>query len=150
MNATSRRFPDGSLRVSDAERDRALAELSDHYQAGRISAEEFDDRSGRALRARTGQELASLFDDLPQDQTPLLDPCLGANWAARPVPDLASPRWVTSPARRVTVPVIRVVVAVVVLAAAFGWISAGHRTAGLVVPLLLILLVVRRIFRGGS
>lgn len=149
MNATSRRFPDGSLRVSDAERDRALSELSGHYQAGRISSEEFDERSGRALRARTGQELASLFDDLPQDQTPLLDPALGANWAARPVPDLTSPRWVANPAGRVTVPVIRMVVAVAVVAVLFGWISVGHRPAGLVVPLLLIALIVRRIVRGG-
>src|SRR5258708_7318554 len=102
MNATSPRFPDGSLRVSDAERDRALAELSDHYQAGRISSEEFEDRSGRALRARTGRELSSLFEDLPPDQTAMLDPSLGARWTARPVPDRVGAGWVTSSASRVT------------------------------------------------
>jgi hypothetical protein len=33
--------------------DRVLAELSEHFQAGRLTAEELDERSGRALQART-------------------------------------------------------------------------------------------------
>ena len=47
-------FPAGDLRVSDAERDRALSELTEAYEAGRITAEEFDQRSTTALSARTG------------------------------------------------------------------------------------------------
>jgi Domain of unknown function (DUF1707) len=62
---TVRGFPLGDLRVSDAERDLALAELSEHYQSGRLTAGEFDERSGRALRARTGDQLRALFTDLP-------------------------------------------------------------------------------------
>jgi Domain of unknown function (DUF1707) len=58
----------GDLRVSDADRDRALAELSEHFQAGRLDADEFEERSGRALRARTRRELAELFTDLPRDR----------------------------------------------------------------------------------
>lgn len=149
MYTSPRRFPAGSVRVSDAERDRALAELSDHYQSGRISAEEFDDRSGRALRARTGKELSSLFDDLPPDQTTMLDPTLAAGWGGRPVPDRIKPGRVAWPAGRVAVPVFRIVVAVAVVAVVFGWVSVGHRTAGLVVPLLIILLIIRRIIRSG-
>jgi hypothetical protein len=150
MSTTSRRFPAGSVRVSDAERDRALAELSDHYQAGRISAEEFDDRSGLALQARTGKDLSSLFDDLPPDQTTTLDPTLAAGWGGRPVPDRIKPGRVAWPAGRgVAVPVFRIVVAVAVVAVLFGWVSVSHRTAGLVVPLLIILLIVRRIIRSG-
>jgi Domain of unknown function (DUF1707) len=149
MNSYPRRFPDGSLRVSDAERDRALGELSDHYQAGRISAEEFDDRSGRALSAKTGRELSSLFDDLPPDRTLLLDPSPGTHWSARPVPDRTGARWIAGPVSRVTVPVMRIVVAVAIVAVLFGWISVSHRTAGLIVPLLLILLIVRRVVRSG-
>jgi hypothetical protein len=45
-------YPSGDLRVSDAERDRALSELSEALQAGRITAEEFDQRSGQVLPAR--------------------------------------------------------------------------------------------------
>lgn len=54
----------GHLRVSDAERDRALSALSAAFQAGRITAEEFDQRSTLALSARTENELTDLFSDL--------------------------------------------------------------------------------------
>jgi Domain of unknown function (DUF1707) len=65
MDTPSTRFPGGGIRVSDAERDQAIAELSEHFQAGRLTQEEFEDRSGRALRARTGSDLGELFADLP-------------------------------------------------------------------------------------
>jgi hypothetical protein len=58
----------GDLRVSDADRDRAISELSDHFQAGRLTTDEFNERSGQALQARTGNELAVLFADLPRDR----------------------------------------------------------------------------------
>jgi hypothetical protein len=58
----------GDLRVSDADRDRAISELSEHFQAGRLTADEFNERSGQALQARTGKELAVLFADLPRDR----------------------------------------------------------------------------------
>lgn len=58
----------GDLRVSDADRDRAISELSEHFQAGRLTADEFDERSGQALQARTGKELVVLFADLPRDR----------------------------------------------------------------------------------
>jgi Domain of unknown function (DUF1707) len=58
-------YPPGDYRVSDADRDRALAELSAAFQAGRITADEFDERSGQTLRSRTGKELTALLADLP-------------------------------------------------------------------------------------
>jgi hypothetical protein len=58
-------YPPGDLRVSDAERDLALSELSEALQAGRITADEFHQRSGQALGARTGKELTALLADLP-------------------------------------------------------------------------------------
>jgi hypothetical protein len=39
-------YPPGDLRVSDADRDRALSELGQALQVGRITADEFDQRSG--------------------------------------------------------------------------------------------------------
>jgi len=66
MSAVTRTYPDGALRVSDADRDAAVAELSEHYEAGRLTSEELEDRSGRALRARTGADLAGLVADLPE------------------------------------------------------------------------------------
>jgi Domain of unknown function (DUF1707) len=69
-----------SLRVSDAERDQAAAELGEHYQAGRLDAEEFDERLAAALRARTRGELDRLLDDLPAAHRP--DPPLPSGHAA--------------------------------------------------------------------
>jgi hypothetical protein len=60
-------YPAGGLRVSDADRDRALCELSEAFQAGRITADEFDQRSGQVLGARTGKELIAPLADLPFD-----------------------------------------------------------------------------------
>jgi len=68
MNADARGFPIGDLRVSDAERDRALSELSAAFQVGRITAEEFDQRSGQVLGAKTGKELTAPLADLPLER----------------------------------------------------------------------------------
>jgi Domain of unknown function (DUF1707) len=64
-------LPAGELRVSDAERDRALSELTEAYEAGRITAAEFDQRSTAALSARTGSELTAPLADLPPGRHPL-------------------------------------------------------------------------------
>ena len=70
MSTATKGHLSGSLRVSDADRDRAIAELSEHYQAGRLTTEELEDRTGRALQARTTADLAALFTDLPRRQAP--------------------------------------------------------------------------------
>ena len=61
----TRGFPAGDIRASHDDRDRAVAELSAAYQAGRLDIDEFNERSSRALSARTGAELTALFVDLP-------------------------------------------------------------------------------------
>ncbi len=58
--------PAGRIRVSDSDRDAAVAELSEHFQVGRLDSAEFDDRAGRALRARVGSDLDELLADLPR------------------------------------------------------------------------------------
>ena len=70
MQTATRNFPPGDLRVSDADRDRAGSGLSEAFQAGRITAEEFGQRTGQALAARTGKELTALLADLPLDRVP--------------------------------------------------------------------------------
>ena len=60
--------PNESLRVSDAERDATLRTLGDHAAVGRLTLDELEDRSGRALTAKTRGELATLTSDLPADQ----------------------------------------------------------------------------------
>ncbi|MDF1489249.1 DUF1707 SHOCT-like domain-containing protein [Tessaracoccus caeni] len=60
----------GSIRVSDGERDDAVDKLREHAAAGRLSSEEFSDRMGKALEARTRAELNELFFDLPALEGP--------------------------------------------------------------------------------
>jgi hypothetical protein len=75
METAASTYSPGDLRVSDADRDRAVSQLSEAFQAGRISADEFGQRSGQALSARTGKELAALLADLPVDRTPAVRTC---------------------------------------------------------------------------
>jgi hypothetical protein len=63
-------FPPGDLRVSDAERDLAVSELSRAFQVGRLTTEEFKQRSEQAFAARTGNELTGLLADLPVEREP--------------------------------------------------------------------------------
>lgn len=70
MDLDARGFPPGDMRVSDADRDRALSELGEALRVGRITADEFDQRSGQALSSRTGKELTALLADLPVDRVP--------------------------------------------------------------------------------
>jgi hypothetical protein len=71
MNGTTASpYPHGDIRVSDADRDRAVSELTAAYQAGRLRPEEFDERSTKALHAATGKELTDLLTDLPADRAP--------------------------------------------------------------------------------
>lgn len=70
MNATATDFPAGDFRVSDADRDRALSKLSEAFQVGRITTEEFRQRSGQILDARTASELTAPLADLPVGGAP--------------------------------------------------------------------------------
>lgn len=53
------------LRIGDADREAAVALLGEQYALGRLTKEEFDERSDAAWSARTGSDLAPLFADLP-------------------------------------------------------------------------------------
>jgi hypothetical protein len=57
--------PDGRIRLSDAERDAAAADLGEHFASGRLTAEEHDERLDQIWAARTRSEIAPIFRDLP-------------------------------------------------------------------------------------
>jgi hypothetical protein len=60
-------WPGGSeLRIGDADREAAVSALGEHYAAGRLTKEEYDERAGAALTARTSADLWPLFTDLPR------------------------------------------------------------------------------------
>jgi hypothetical protein len=56
---------EGPIRIGDQEREEAVTQLDKHYEAGRLSAEEHQERVGDALQAKTAADLAALFADLP-------------------------------------------------------------------------------------
>ena len=59
------------LRIGDAERERAAAELGEHYAQGRLTTEEHAERLDRVWAARTRAELGPLFRDLPGPYGPV-------------------------------------------------------------------------------
>ena len=131
MSTATRDHPSGSLRVSDADRDRAIAELSEHYQAGRLTTEELEERTGHALQARTSADLAALFTDLPRRQAPATSTAASA--PASPVRP-----W---PAR---VPVAPVAILAVVVALA---LFSGHPFHFAWLPVVAIIVI--RLLVGG-
>ena len=55
----------GGTAVTDAGRDAATAQLREHYAAGRLSLDQFQDRLDEAYRAQTARELDAVTDGLP-------------------------------------------------------------------------------------
>jgi hypothetical protein len=53
------------LRVSDADRERLIEELHEHTVAGRLTAEELEERIGGVYSATTCADLDALHTDLP-------------------------------------------------------------------------------------
>jgi hypothetical protein len=139
MDMETRSFPRGDMRVSDAERDLAVAELSEHFQAGRLTQDEFDERSGRALQARTGADLNGLFTDLPHRgiavppaPSPIADPLFG--------PEDLRPSGGAFPVARV---VIACAIAATIASGLFGDHGHGHGF-GFLIPVVILALVFAR------
>jgi hypothetical protein len=171
MSTETRGFPPGEMRASDADRDLALAELSEHFQTGRLTQEEFDERSGRALQARTGRELSELFADLPgsggaagpagpwgsPDPSPSDPSGQGSPWQGPSWPGPASRSGRgpldRSPGGRRPVPFVIVgVVAAIAVTSLLGHVA--HVTIGpvgtgfgWVIPVFIVLVVLRRLAR---
>jgi hypothetical protein len=73
------------MRASDADRDAVVSDLGEHFQAGRLTAAELDERTGQALTARTYGELTELQADLPAIEAAAQAPAAGSP-SARPLP----------------------------------------------------------------
>ena len=57
---------DYDLRIGDAERDSTMAQLRDHFVAGRLTFDELTERIDLALTAKTQGQIDSLMADLPR------------------------------------------------------------------------------------
>ncbi|MFE2970176.1 DUF1707 domain-containing protein [Streptomyces sp. NPDC059340] len=62
------------LLASDAERERAVAQLQHHYAVGRLTMPELESRVVVAYRARTRADLDALLKDLPGEPERRLQP----------------------------------------------------------------------------
>jgi hypothetical protein len=69
-----------SIRASDADREVVVATLRDAYTAGRLTLDEFDERTTQAYASKTWGDLRRLTNDLPTQ------PVLGADVPGRQVP----------------------------------------------------------------
>jgi Domain of unknown function (DUF1707) len=59
--------PSGPVRVGDAERERVVELLRGHAIAGRLDADELEERLERAYAARYGAELQAVLAELPTE-----------------------------------------------------------------------------------
>jgi hypothetical protein len=71
---------DRPIRASDKERESVVDVLRDAYTDGRLTLEEFEERTSTAYASRTWADLGELTADLPAQ------PVLGADLQQRPVP----------------------------------------------------------------
>jgi hypothetical protein len=130
MNPTDLNASRSNLRASDADRDAVLAELSEHFMAGRLTSPELDERTNRALAAKTYGDLQGLMQDLPAIRTAA---------AAQP-PEPAPP----APTRHPAPPIVAALAGVAVIALVLGLVSGHHAwQIWWVIPIALI--VVRRV-----
>src|SRR5436309_965972 len=136
VNIMTRNYRPTAMRASDADRDAVVSDLSEHFQAGRLTATELDERTGRALTARTWGELTELAADLPALR-PAAPPA-----APAPAPAPAADR--PQPPARHTAPAPAVLVGLAI--AAVILVHAVHGGWGLIWLLWPALLIARRAF----
>jgi DUF1707 SHOCT-like domain len=132
VNAMTGNYLPAEMKASDSDRDAVVSDLSEHFQAGRLTAGEFDERTGRALAARTWGELRDLLADLP---------------AARPAPQapaatsLSARPWPSS--GRFAPPLITALAGIGIAAAVL--VTVTHGRWGFIWLLLSVLLIARRL-----
>ena len=86
-------------RIGDADREQAVGFLQEHMTQGRIDTSEFDDRMGRALKAKTASELAVLFEDLPDPRpSPGNASYQAPPWQQAEQRTFETPPWLRTPA----------------------------------------------------
>jgi Domain of unknown function (DUF1707) len=139
VNAMTGNYLPTAMRASDADRDGVVSDLSEHFQAGRLTAGELDERTGRALAARTWGELRELLADLPADRSALRAPAAtSSSTRLRPPSGRVTPPFIA--------PLVGIGIAVVVL------VNVAHGGWGLIWLLPSVLLIARRLicYPGAS
>ncbi len=141
-----------NVRVGDQEREEAVRRLGEHYEAGRLTAEEHTERIGVALQAKTAADLAALFADLPGEKRAGAEeawagpfgwtrpPWTSAEAGSGASPGGSRPAWAArGPFSRIPLPLLIALAALVVLASVGCVVGGGHPP---ILPLLLIVAAV--------
>src|ERR1700677_4837323 len=89
-------LPRHVLRIGDAERETAAANLGEHYVAGRLTLDELHERLGQAFAAKTHGQLWKVMADLPG----AVHSMAARPVPTRPVPDRMSARRQETPSDR--------------------------------------------------
>jgi hypothetical protein len=139
--------PGGPIRIGDQEREDAVTRLGAHYEAGRLSAEEHQERVGEALQAKTAAELAALFADLPGqhqaggEQAGAPQGEWTGPWGGRGPGGSGRPPWAArGPFGKIPFPLLIALAVIGVLASIGCVVGGGHP------PVLPLLLIVAGIF----
>ena len=81
---------DQSIRLSDAEREAAAADLGEHFAQGRLTVDEHSERLEQVWAAKTRGEIAPIFRDLPSPYAAVATPAAqdddGRYWNSGPRP----------------------------------------------------------------
>jgi hypothetical protein len=132
---------DHSMRASDQDREQVVEILRGQYTEGRLTLEEFDERTSAAYAGKTWGDLLNLTRDLPA-RPRFTGPALPQGTDPQPPPRPHGPPW----------PLIRLAPFLLfwlVLASMGGWFWGGpsdgryHGAFFPIIPLVLIFLVIR-------
>jgi DUF1707 SHOCT-like domain len=134
---------DGGMRASDSDRERVVDILRGAYTEGRLTLEEFDERTTAAYAARTWSQLRELTGDLPVEVnlrrppgSTVEPPPARDRGAAQPLPGATPP---VPAGRPGFFPVLPFVILFIVLA------GSAHTAALAVLPAIVILMVWLRV-----
>jgi hypothetical protein len=81
------------IRIGHDEREAAVRELGEHFSEGRLAPQEYEERMSAAYAARTTDDLAPLFADLPRAQdaaTTLVAQAPATHWPVAPTAVVAA------------------------------------------------------------
>lgn len=133
---------DGGIRASDSDRERVVEILRGGYTEGRLTLDEFDERTTAAYAARTWSQLRELTSDLPVEvnlRRPSgspLGPLASDGGAAQPSPGAPPP---LPGGRPGFFPVLPFVILFIVLA------GSAHAAVLALLPAIVILMVCLRL-----
>ncbi len=143
MSNTPNDTPNGGFRIGDAERNEAVSRLGEHYEAGRLSADEHSERVDQALRATTQNDLDALFTDLPGGSRQ--EPGTGEGWG----PPWARGGWRGPRVFGFPVPLVAIL-AFLALAGLLCSVLGGHPPVLLIVAAIVAGVVIAKRRRFGS